>query len=182
MLAGRPGCFFPVTRLWHIESAGPGWLQAHGKRTRSAQAVVAPHLPVADAGVRRARRPGHLPAAQADRGGVHGQSGPQLGDHFRPAHRHRALPAPGDPTLSRDRLGQQFPPGRSRPRGRAAAGAAGADGGDPRQPHRPHGDVGAIDARHSQFDRHPARRGARHLALHDRPVWCSSACSAPSGA
>ena len=43
------------------------------------------------------------------------------------------------------------------PGGRAAAGAAGADGGDPRQPHGPHGDVGAIDARHPQLDRHPAR-------------------------
>ena len=78
--------------------------------------------------------------------------------------------APGDAALSGDRLGQQFPPRRSRPRGRAAAGAAGADGGDPRQPRRPHGDVGAIDARHSRLDRHPPRRGARHLALHDRPA------------
>ena len=65
--------------------------QAHGKRTRSAQTVLAPHLPVADAGVRRARRAGRLPAAQADRSGVHGQSRPERGDHRRPDHRHRAV-------------------------------------------------------------------------------------------
>ena len=35
------------------------------------------------------------------------------------------------PALSGDRLGQQFPPRRSGPCGRRAAGAAGADGGDP---------------------------------------------------
>ena len=32
----------------------------------------------------------------------------------------------------------------------------------------PHGDLVDHDARHARFDRHPARRGARHVALHDR--------------
>ena len=35
------------------------------------------------------------------------------------------------PAVSGDRLGQQLPPRRSRPCGRAPAGAARADGGDP---------------------------------------------------
>ena len=33
-----------------------------------------------------------------------------------------------------------------------------------------------------EFDRGPARRGAGHVALHDRPAGLPRACSAPSGA
>ena len=39
-----------------------------------------------------------------------------------------------------------------------------------RRSHRPHGDFLADDAGHPQFDRGPAGRGARHVALHDRPA------------
>ncbi len=82
--------------------------------------------------------------------------------------RHHVRFPPGDPTVSRGRLGQQLPPRRSRPRGRTLAGAARADGHDPARPHRPHGDVAADHARHHGFDREPPRRGARPVALHDR--------------
>ena len=44
------------------------------------------------------------------------------------------------------------------------------DGGPAARPHRPHGDLLADDARHPRFDRGPARRGPRHVALHDRPA------------
>ena len=56
------------------------------------------------------------------------------------------------------------------PRGRPAAGAAGADGGDPRRPRIGRMAMSAQLMRGiSRFDRHPPRRGARHLPLHDRP-------------
>ena len=65
----------------------------------------------------------------------------------------------------------------------AAPDAAGADGGDPRRrAHRADDDLAADHAAFAGFDRHAAGRSARHLALHDRACWCSSACSAPSGA
>ena len=61
--------------------------------------------------------------------------------------------------------------------------AAGADGGDPRRrTHRADDDLAADHAASAGFHRHPARRGPRHFPLHDRACWCSSDCSAPSGA
>ena len=48
---------------------------------------------------------------------------------------------------------------------------AGADGGDPRRrAHRADDDLAADHAASAGFDRHPARRGPRHLPLHDRPA------------
>ena len=65
---------------------------------------------------------------------------------------------------------------------RTAAGAAGADGRDPRRPRRPHGDVVADDARHSRI-RSPTASTRRATSRATSPAcWCSSACSAPSGA
>ena len=141
--------------------------RADGNRNRPAQAVFPAHLPGPDGGVRRAVRGGRLSAAQADRDRVHVQSGAQRPDHPGAGNRRGAGVSAGAAALSGNRLGEPFPPGRSRSCGQAAAGAAGADGGDPGQPHRTHGDFGADDARHSRFDRHPSRRGARHFALHD---------------
>ena len=101
--------------------------------------------------------------------GILRQSRAQRPDHRRAAGRHPALLPPGAEAVSRDRLGQQLPARRSRPCGRARAGAARADGGDPARPRRPHGDVLADHAQPDGFDREPSRRGARHVALHDRP-------------
>ena len=99
------------------------------------------------------------------------QSGPQRADRRGAADRHHPVVPPGDPALSGGRLGQQFPHRRSRARGRAAADAAGADGGDPgRRAHRADDDLAADHAASAGFDRDAARRGARHLPLHDRPA------------
>ena len=114
--------------------------------------------------------PGRRRPVPADSRRLHGQSGPERADPRRAVDRHPAVVPAGDPAVPRSRLGQQLPARRSRHRGRTPAGPAGADGGAARRPARPHGDLDPDDARHPRFDRDPARRGARPVALHDRPA------------
>ena len=111
---------------------------------------------------------------QADHGRVLRQSRPQRPDRRGAADRHRPVVSAGDPALSRGLLGQQFPDRRSRPGAVDTADAAGADGGDPgRRAYRADVDLAADHAASAGFDRHPAGRGPRHFALHDRPAGVS---------
>ena len=90
-----------------------------------------------------------------------------------PDRHHPVVPA-GDPALPRGRLGQQFPHRRSRSGDRSPSETAGADGGDPRR--RALGaddDFPADHAASAGLDCDAARRGARHLPLHDRPAGVS---------
>ena len=93
----------------------------------------------------------------------------QRPDHRRAADRHPAGIPPGACGCFPRSPGSTASGSPTRPCGRARAGAARADGGDPARPRRPHGDVVADHAQPDGFDREPARRSARHVALHDRP-------------
>src|SRR6516165_9537614 len=73
---------------------------AHGKRTRSAQAVIAPHLSVANARLCRALLRGRLCPAPADRNRVHGQSRLERVDHFRAHGRHGTVISAGPAAFS----------------------------------------------------------------------------------
>ena len=142
----------------------------HGARTRSIQAFLTRDLSGPDVGIPDSVRIHRGLDLQADLVGFLLQCIPQRADHLRAPRRNLADEPPGDSTVSRDRVGQRISLGRSWARRCPSAGVAGADGGDRRRPRRAHVDLAADHAWHPRFDRDPARRGARHLPLHDQSL------------
>src|SRR5262245_33871831 len=75
-------------------------------RHRSIQSVIPTYLPRADAGLPCSRRAARCYSARPNLGGLSGESVPQRAHHRGASHWHPAVLSPGDPAVSRDRVGE----------------------------------------------------------------------------
>src|SRR5215470_7802122 len=75
-------------------------------RHRSVQGIIPTYLPGADAGLPRSRGAPRRYSPQSDLDGLLGESRAQWPHHRGACHRYPAGLSPGDPVVSRDRVGE----------------------------------------------------------------------------